>query len=167
MKKRQKLVVKSSKKNINWKVLFICLAIVYLVAFIGSLFTSSAVGTEWYQSIKPSITPPSYVFPIVWNALFFLIAVSLYLAWTSSNKKQKPKIALVFIVNFILNILWSVLYFGAKSPISAFVEIILLWISIFMMLVVTYKINKKSCYLLIPYLLWVSFAIILNYLSII
>ena len=163
MKKRQNQIVQS---KINWKVLLICLAIVYFVAFLGSLFTSSAVDTEWYQSIKPAITPPNWIFPVVWNVLFFLIAVSLYLAWTSSNKNQKSKITLVFIVNFILNILWSVLYFGAKSPISAFFEIILLWISILLMLIVTYKVDKKSCYLLIPYLLWVSFAAVLNYLSI-
>lgn len=166
MKKRQNQLVKS-KSRFNWKVLIVCFVVVYAVAFIGSLFTSSAVNTEWYQSIKPAITPPNYVFPIVWNILFFLIAVSLYLAYTSSNKKQKTKVALVFLVNFILNILWSILYFGAKSPIAAFFEIILLWISIFMMLVVTYKISKKSSYLLIPYLLWVSFAAVLNYLSII
>ena len=99
-------------KKEGWKILIICFIIVYLVAFIGSIFTSSAVNSQWYSSIKPSITPPNYVFPIVWNILFFLIAFSLYLAWINSkNKKIKTKVAWAFGVNFILNIFWSVFYF--------------------------------------------------------
>jgi translocator protein len=153
------------KKRINWKVLIISLVIIYAVAFIGSLFTSPNTNTEWYNSIKPSITPPNYVFPIVWNILFFLIAISLYISWTNSNKNQKEKIALVFGINFVLNILWSVLYFGMQNPLLAFYEIIFLEISIFSMIYTTYKINKASSYLLIPYFIWVGFAMILNYLS--
>ena len=73
---------------------------------------------------------------------------------------------LVFGINFILNIFWSVLYFGLKNPGLAFIEIILLEISIIAMIILTYKISKKSSYLLIPYFLWVAFASLLNFLSI-
>jgi len=153
-------------KKEGWKILIICFIIVYLVAFIGSIFTSSAVNSQWYSSIKPSITPPNYVFPIVWNILFFLIAFSLYLAWINSkNKKIKTKVAWAFGVNFILNIFWSVFYFYLKNPEFAFFELILLWFSILSMIIITWRINKKSAYLLIPYFLWVTFAGILNYLS--
>ena len=157
---------KQKTKKINWKVLIACLIIVFAVAFIGSLFTAGNSSSEWYESIKPSITPPGWVFPIVWNILFFLIAVSLYFAWQSANNKQKKSIAVVFGINFILNIFWSFLYFNLRRPPLAFIEIFFLLISIISMILVTYKINKKSAYLLIPYLLWVSFAGILNYLSI-
>jgi tryptophan-rich sensory protein len=153
------------KKRVKWKVLIACLIIVYLVAGVGSVFTSN-VKTSWYQIIKPSITPPNYVFPIVWNVLFLLIAFSLYFAWINSDKKQKKKIKLIFGINFFLNILWSVLYFQMRNPLYAFYELFFLLISIALMIFITYKINKKSSYLLIPYLLWVSFAGILNYLSI-
>ena len=153
-------------KKINLKVLIASLIIVYLVAFIGSRFTAGETGGEWYQSIKPSITPPNYVFPIVWNILFFLIALSLYFVWVKSRNKEKKKIMLVFGINFILNIFWSVLYFGLKNPGLAFIEIILLEISIIAMIILTYKISKKSSYLLIPYFLWVAFASLLNFLSI-
>jgi len=150
--------------KINWKVLIASLLIVYLVAAVGSIFTSGNTSGEWYESIKPSITPPSWVFPVVWNILFFLIAISLYLAWISGKKKKI--IVIVFGINFLLNILWSLLYFKMQNPLYAFIELIFLWLSILLMIIVTYKINKTSSYLLIPYLLWVSFAGILNWLSI-
>lgn len=153
------------KRRINWKVLIVILIIVYLVAFIGSIFTSSNVNSEWYQSTKTFITPPNWVFPIVWNILFFLIALSLYFSWIKSNKKQKRKIAIVFGINFLFNILWSVLFFTMKNPVFSFYELVfLLWSSILAMIFITRKINKLSAYLLIPYLLWVSFAGVLNYL---
>nr|AQS29710.1 hypothetical protein [uncultured archaeon] len=150
--------------KINWKVLILSLIIVFAVALLGSLFTSPNTNTEWYQQIKPLITPPSYIFPIVWNILFFLITISLYLSWTSSSKKQKPKLVVVFAINFVLNILWSIIFFGMKNPTLAFAELIIFWLSIIFMITTTYKINKTSSYLLIPYLLWVTFAGVLNYL---
>jgi len=153
------------KKRINWKILIVSLVIVYLVAFVGSLFTSPVTDSVWYESIKPSITPPNWVFPVVWNILFFLIAISLYLSWKNSDKKQKSLVAWVFGINFVLNIFWSILYFGLKNPLFAFYELILLWISILIMILVTCRINKASSYLLIPYILWVSFAGVLNYFS--
>lgn len=153
------------KKRINWKVLVLSLLVVYFVAFVGSLFTSPVTNSEWYDSVKPSITPPSWVFPIVWNILFFLIALSLYFSWINSGKDVR-KVIFVFGINFLLNIFWSVLYFGLKNPFYAFIEIFFLWISIVSMIYVSYNIDKKAGWLLVPYLLWVSFAMVLNYLSI-
>ena len=153
------------EKKINWKALIAALVIVYLVAAAGSLFTAGNTSGEWYDSIKPSITPPGWVFPIVWNILFFLIALSLYFAWNSAKIKEKKKIALVFGINFLLNILWSFLYFFLKNPSLAFIDIIILEISIVTMILTAYKTSKKAAYLLIPYLLWVGFASVLNYLS--
>lgn len=150
--------------KINWKILIVSFAVVYLSAFIGSLLTSGNVKGDWYESIRQSITPPNWVFPVVWNILFFLIAFSLYIAWIKSNKQQKRKVAIIFGTNLLLNALWSFLFFTLKNPLAAFFELIILWVSIISMIFVTWKINKKSAWLLIPYLLWVSFAGILNYL---
>jgi len=151
-------------KKANWRIFFICLIIVYAIAFIGSLFTS--IDNGWYESIKPSLTPPSFVFPIVWNILFLLIAISLYIAWINSKKNDRKKIIIVFGINLILNALWSFLYFKLQNPIFAFIDLVLIWLTIVAMIVVTYKIKKSSAHLLIPYLLWVSFAGILNWMSI-
>jgi len=157
--------------------------IVILTASLGSLFTSSAVNSPWYQTIKPSITPPNYVFPIAWGILFFMIALSLYFAWTNAKKrpetkfparrkltsflaKQKKIVAAVFGINLVLNVLWSALYFGMKNPLLGFCDIVLLWISILAMIIALWKIDRISSYLLVPYFLWVSFASVLNFLSI-
>lgn len=150
--------------KINWKVLIISLIVVFAVGFLGSLFTSPNTGGDWYNSIKPAITPPSFVFPVVWNILFFLIALSLYFAWTKSKKKEKPQIIWAFGVNLVLNVLWSVIFFHFKLPTIAFIEIILLWLSILWMILVTRKINKVSPWLLLPYLIWVAFATVLNFI---
>lgn len=159
--------MKKRVEKINWKVLIVSLVVVYLVAFIGSLFTSGNTNSGWYDSIKPSVTPPNWVFPIVWNILFFLIALSLYFSWINTKKLDvKKKLMIIFGINFVLNISWSVLYFGLKNPLYAFIEIFVLWISIISMIYFAYRINKKAGLLLIPYLFWVSFAVVLNYLSI-
>lgn len=141
----------------------LCLLSVSLVAFIGSLFTNLGA---WYYSIRPSITPPNWVFPVVWNILFILIAISLYLALGSSDKRMKGKILLVFGINFFLNILWSFLFFTLQSPLLGFIDVLLMIASIIWMIIVTRKVNTASAILLVPYLLWVMFASIINLLSI-
>ena len=157
------------KKKINWGIFLLCILIVYSVAFIGSLFTMSNVNSEWYQNIKPVITPPNWVFPIVWNILFFLIGLSFYFALTSKklNKKNKILIISVFSINFLFNILWSFIFFTLKSPLFAFLELVFLLLpSIALMIYATEKVSKLSSNLLIPYLFWVTFAGALNYLAI-
>ncbi len=149
----------------NWKVLVISLFVVYSVAFLGNLFTSNNVNTSWYSSVKSSLTPPNWIFPVVWNFLFFLIALSLYFAWTSAKKKDKMKIVFVFGINLVLNVFWTVLFFVLENPRLAFFELIVFWVSILVMIFTAGKISKKSSWLLLPYSLWVSFAGILNYLA--
>ncbi|MBU2617016.1 MAG: tryptophan-rich sensory protein [Nanoarchaeota archaeon] len=152
-------------KPLNYKVLIASLVIVYAIAFIGSTFTSSSVSSDWYDSIKPSITPPNFVFPIVWNILFFLIAISIYISWISAkNTSTKKSIAILFGLNLFFNVLWSFIFFSQQNPETAFFELIALWISIIALLILTYRINRTATYLLIPYALWVTFAGILNWL---
>jgi tryptophan-rich sensory protein len=147
-------------KKINWKILVIAFIIVHLAAFVGSRFTNTG---DWYESVKPGITPPSYVFPIVWTVLFILISISFYLVLMSVGKWKKKAIV-VFVINIFLNGLWSYLFFGLQNPGAAFFELILLWITILLMIYTSSKLNRIASYLLIPYLLWVSFAGVLNYL---
>ena len=153
--------------KINWGILFLSLVTVYGTAALGSIFTSAGVKSFWYLSIKPSITPPNFVFPIIWNILFFLIFISLYISLTKSkNKKISSKVEIVFGINFLLNFLWSFFYFGLRNPLLAFADLILLFFSILAMIKITWKINRKASWILVPYLLWIIFAGILNYLSI-
>jgi len=131
---------------------------------IGSLFTSPAIST-WYAALqKPSFNPPNWLFAPVWTILFLLMGISLYLIWIRGFKNKETKIALfIFAVQLILNTLWSILFFGLKFPLYAFIEIIILWLAISLTIISFYKISKTAAYLLLPYILWVSFASYLNY----
>ena len=133
---------------------------------IASIFSSNNVNSSWYDSVRPSITPPNYVFPIVWTALYLMIAISFALAYNTVKHKQKKLIIWSFFINIILNSLWTVFYFGMKNLWLAFFDLILIWLSILQLIILLWDIDRKSSYLLIPYLLWVTFAGVLNFLSI-
>ena len=145
--------------------LIISILICQLAGFIGSIFTSSTV-SNWYLTLsKPSFNPPSWVFSPVWITLFLLMGISLYLVWIKDINKKIVRIALTFFgIQLILNILWSVFFFGLKSPLLAFIEIIILWIFILITIIKFYRVSKTAAYLLIPYILWVGFAAVLNLL---
>ncbi len=133
-----------------------------LAGFIGAIFTTPSIPT-WYATLsKPFFNPPSFVFAPVWTLLYALMGISLYLVW-EKREKIKTKIPLVlFFFQLILNTIWSILFFGLKNPLLAFVEIILLWITLLFTIIKFYPVSKKAALLLVPYILWVSFASILN-----
>lgn len=140
--------------------IIICLA----AGFIGSIFTNRSIPI-WYESLKkPSFNPPGWLFGPVWTALFILMGISLFLIWQKGLHYNGVKIALiVFGIQLILNILWSILFFGLRAPQAAFIEIIILWILILITILTFYPISKIAALLLLPYILWVSFASILNF----
>jgi len=142
--------------------LIIALVIPFIASTIGSIFTASSVST-WYQTLnKPIFNPSGWIFGPVWTLLYLLIGIALYLVWIDKSK-NKEKAYWVFGIQLGLNALWSVLFFGLQSPLLAFIEIIFLWAAILMTIIYFYKINKKTIYLLVPYILWVSFAAVLNF----
>jgi tryptophan-rich sensory protein len=145
--------------------LIISLVICQLAGIIGSLFTMSKIPT-WYMTIsKPELAPPNWIFGPVWTTLFILMSIALYLVWKQGTNRKDVKIALyIFGTQLILNVLWSIIFFGLENPGSAFVEIISLWISILLSIIYFYKISKPASYLLIPYITWVSFASYLNFM---
>jgi translocator protein len=146
----------------NKKVLVVCLLIVFVVGFFGSFFTGGEVD-KWYIENKPNYTPPNWVFGPVWIIIYFLIGLSLYFAWVNSKKDEKKIVGIVFGVNLVLNGMWSYLFFGLQNALWAFIDIILIWFSIIVMIYTVWKIDRKSAWLLVPYLLWVSFAGVLNW----
>ncbi|EKD84708.1 MAG: hypothetical protein ACD_38C00169G0009 [uncultured bacterium] len=132
---------------------------------LGSFFTISSIPT-WYAALnKPVFSPPNFVFGPVWTTLYIVMGVALYLVISDKRqviRKTREKAIQIFGIQLALNALWSIVFFGMKNPALAFVNIIALWIAIFLTTKAFYKINKFAGYLLIPYLLWVSFATILN-----
>ncbi|RLG11934.1 tryptophan-rich sensory protein [Candidatus Pacearchaeota archaeon] len=155
-----------TKDKHNPQILFITVLIVFSVALFSALFVSPVIQSSWYENIKPAITPPNWIFHIVTDILFFMIALSLYFTWIDSKKQDKKMIAWEFGFNFFLIALWSILFFGLKSPLYAFFDIIFLLISIISLIYISYDINKKSVYLLIPYLIWTGFIAVLNLFAI-
>jgi len=138
----------------------LCLA----VGYSSSTFTKEGVAT-WYPTIlKPSFNPPNWVFMPVWTLLFILMGVAAGLVWDKiKEQNEEVKKALgFFLVQLILNAVWSYIFFGLKNPMLALVEIVLLWLMIYETYLKFTKINKTAGYLLIPYMAWVSFAGILN-----
>lgn len=149
---------------IDWKKLLISIFLCQLTGVMGALFTTPAIPV-WYASLnKPSFVPPSWAFSVVWPLLYLLMGIALYMIWNKGYDVQGKKLALgIFGVQLFLNFLWSVLFFGLNSPFLGFVGIILLWSVILLNIWLFYNISKSAGLLLVPYLLWVSFATLLNY----
>ena len=118
-----------------------------------------------YQSFnKPSFSPPAYVFPIVWTILFFLMAVAAYRIWLKGKSGEDVKKALIlYVIQLILNFLWPIIFFRLNLMGLAFFEILLLLVFILLTTFEFYKHDKAAAYLMIPYIIWVSFAAVLNY----
>jgi len=144
--------------------LILSILICQSAGIIGSLFTISAI-PSWYNGLnKPSFTPPDCIFAPVWGILYTLMGISLYLIINKKFKSNDKTLGLIFFaVQLILNASWSIIFFGAKSILGGFIVILLLWTFIVLTIIKFYKISKPSAIMLYPYLLWVSFAVLLNY----
>lgn len=132
-----------------------------IIGGISGYFTASNIESWYVTLIKPSFNPPNYLFGPVWTALYVLMGVSFYLILNSA-KADKNKLIGIYLFQLTLNILWSFIFFKFHALGIAAIEIILLWFSILMMIIMFYKTNKWAALINIPYLMWVSFASILN-----
>lgn len=142
--------------------LVISLLLPLSVGAVAGIFTSQAVPT-WYASLnRPSFSPPNWIFGPVWTALYILLGISFFLIWKEKASKERDLAIKIFSIQMLLNFAWSFLFFYFNLIGVALIEIILLWISIALMIYLFYKIKPVAAYLNIPYLLWVSFATILN-----
>jgi len=143
---------------------FAAIAVCLLAGLVGSIFTAPAVPT-WYTALaKPALTPPAWLFGPVWTVLFILMGIALYLVWSKGWDQKNVQVAMtIFAVQLVLNILWSYLFFGLQAPFFALIEIILLWVAILMTIGAFYRVSIPAAALLVPYLLWVTFAAYLTY----
>jgi translocator protein len=148
----------------NFSKLIITIGVSQFAGVIGSVFTVLAI-PNWYSTlVKPALNPPSWVFGPVWTTLYALMGIAAWLVWKSGWERKEVKIALgLFSTQLFLNAIWSIIFFGLHGPGWALVDIAMLWLAIVWTMIVFYKISKPAAYLLVPYLLWVSFASYLNY----
>jgi len=158
-----------------------------LAGVIGSIFTIPSIDV-WFKNLnKPSFSPPNWIFGPVWTILFLLMGLSFYMVWDSNwiaknkigkikvakwnslseklwqGKWQKINIITIFFAQLLLNIAWSILFFGLHFTDIAFFELLMLWFAILFTIINFYRVSKLAAYFLLPYILWVSFAGILNY----
>jgi benzodiazapine receptor len=135
-----------------------------LAGAIGSLVTITGPGSWYDLLVKPSFNPPSWIFFPVWTTLYVLMGISLFLVLMEQKKGHDVLIPLLlFGVQLVLNVLWSYLFFGLESAGAGLAGIAVLWIFIVATLITFFKVNRVAAILLVPYLVWVSFAAILNY----
>lgn len=141
-----------------------CIGVCQLAGIVGAIFTAQSVRT-WYTTLqKPAFSPPNWLFGPVWITLYTMMGIALYIVWQKSETVSIPRIAFIaFAVQLLLNALWSFLFFGLQSPLLGFVEISLLWVMIVVTMVLFWKVSVPAGLLLVPYLLWVSFATVLTF----
>ncbi len=148
--------------KIKWKLLIACIAVPLVVGGISAIATMGAM-KDFSALEKPLLSPPGWLFPVVWSILFVLMGIASYLVITSGGLQKHINSAItVYAVQLIFNFFWSFFFFNLKLYFFSFAWIIALWLLIIVTLVLFSRLSKTSGYLLIPYLLWVSFASYLN-----
>ena len=142
--------------------LSLCITFPLLIGGISGYATATSIN-DWYVGInKPSFNPPNYLFGPVWTILYILMGISFYRILQSPQNTQQKNAIIIFCIQLFLNFCWSFLFFNFQLLGISFIEIIMMWISILTMIYTFSKIDKTAAYLQIPYLLWVSFASVLN-----
>ncbi len=132
-----------------------------IIGGISGYYTAANIQSWYVTLIKPSFNPPNYLFGPVWTSLYIIMGISFYMIW-SSTKSNKNKLIGIYLFQLVLNFLWSFIFFKYHAIGIAAIEIVFLWLSILTMIMMFYKNNKWAAFINIPYLLWVSFASVLN-----
>ena len=148
----------------DWPKLILAIAICQAAGVVGAIFTSPSIGT-WYTSlVKPSFVPPNWLFTPVWLTLYTLMGISLFLVIRKKATRDRFQAAIMtFNAQLILNVVWSYMFFGLRAISAGLVTIIALWAAITLTISAFSHISKTASKLLIPYLAWVSIALVLNY----
>ena len=148
--------------KINTKLLIICLVIPLAVGGIASLLTGG--GMDAFEALsQPPLSPPGWLFPVVWTILYILMGIASYLVVTSEASQERIRKALVlYAIQLAFNFLWPILFFSLSAYLFAFFWLSALWLLIFATTVSFYRISDSAGYLMVPYLIWVTFAGYLN-----
>lgn len=146
--------------NIKWKPLIVSITISLGVGMLAGLLTMNSMSL-YQELVKPALSPPGWVFPIVWTILYILMGISAYLIYISDSPDKEQALK-IYILQLMLNFLWSLAFFNRQDFLLAFLILVILWVFIAAMISKFYSINKLAGILQIPYFLWVTFAGYLN-----
>ena len=145
--------------KIDWKKFIIITVTTFLVGSFFSFFTMNNM--EAFKELNKPINVPGVVFPIVWGILYLLMSISCYII-SKSNNKNRDSALISYWVQLVINSLWSLIFFGFEAYLLAFIWLLILLVSVIVMIIKFYNIDKKAAYLNIPYVLWIIFAGYLN-----
>lgn len=144
--------------------LFISILIPLAVGIAAALFTQAGVHGWYVTANKPSYNPPNWLFAPVWTAIYIMMGIALFLVWKSdADKALKQTAIILFALQLTANFLWSFIFFYAKQPGWAFADIIVMWLLILLTIIWFSKISSAAAWLLVPYIIWVSYASLLNF----
>ena len=147
----------------QWLALVLFVAACFAAAWVGSLFTEPQLPV-WYESLrKPAWTPPNWLFGPVWSLLYLAMGTAAWLVWRERGFAGARLALTLFFAQLALNALWSILFFGRRSPGAALAEIAFLWLAIFATMAALWRVRRAAGWLFVPYLWWVTFAMFLNY----
>ena len=142
------------------KKLLFFIIITFIIATAPSLFVNTA--DSYNNFIKPDIYPPSYLFPVIWSLLYLLMGISIYIISETKTCQNKTKSYILYFSQLIVNSLWTIIFFTLDLKLLGVFWIILLIILVIIMMIEFFKINKISTYINIPYIIWLSYALILS-----
>jgi tryptophan-rich sensory protein len=149
--------------NLDIKKLGIAIFTPFFAGGIGSYFTYPSI-QGWYATLnKPFFNPPNWIFGPVWTFLYLLMGIASYLIWMKPASKKRAVAIRWYVIQLVLNTIWSLLFFGLQSPFLAFVEVLFFWLTILLTIRSFYGLSRTAALILIPYLMWVSFASILTF----
>ncbi|MBR2339304.1 MAG: tryptophan-rich sensory protein [Clostridia bacterium] len=148
--------------KIRWKTLILAIAIPLIVGGLSALITMDSMGL--FDTVdKPPLSPPAWLFPVVWTALYILMGIASYIVFEkTADMVEKSKALRVYFLQLAFNFLWSVFFFNFELYLFSFFWLLALWVLIIVTAVRFYRISKVAGYLMIPYILWVTFAGYLN-----
>ncbi len=160
----KKLLERHESRKTDWMTLAICIVLCESAGIVGSLATFSAIPTWYATLVKPTFAPPNWLFGPVWTLLYAMMGIALYLVWQKGLEKPDVKKGMaLFGVQLVLNVLWSLLFFGLHNPALALLDIVLLAAMIAATAAQFKKVSTAAALLLVPYLAWVVFAAALNF----
>jgi translocator protein len=145
------------------------IAMLSLIGWIALCFGAAAFGSRympgpWYAALrKPVWNPPNSIFAPVWSALYLMMAVAAWRVWNHGGALAQLRPLGLFLVQLVLNALWTWVFFGLRAPGAAFAHIVVMWIAIALTLITFWRLDAIAGILLTPYLAWVSFAAVLNF----
>ncbi len=149
--------------KINFRLLLICVAIPLIVGGVSAALNSNSM--EMFAQVhKPAFAPPAWLFPVAWTILYTLMGISSYLILTSGASKSETEAAIrIYAYQLAVNFLWSTFFFNFGWYLFSFLWLLLLWVLVLIMVIRFWHINKAAAYINIPYILWLTFAAVLNF----